>query len=228
MPQPGAWGFQHQQQPLPPPMQQPFLANQGMVHHPMLGNNIFNNQPPPFLSNQANLITNQQNFPRFPPAPPSLPPQPTTGPNLFNLNLNRPPPPPPEVVPRPLIGNNGSSNNQGNFGNQLERRAGDWNCKRCQNHNFAWRTNCGKCSLEKKYNESASNTGNNNTNQLNTHFAVNEFPRQEQNRVLPKQNDNNQELSDQEQQFDVMFGAWEEGFESWKRENHSNPDQVCS
>ena len=33
-------------------------------------------------------------------------------------------------------------------------------------------------------------------------------------------------LSDQEQQFDVMFSAWEQGFDSWKRENQNNPDQV--
>ena len=137
MPQPGAWGIQQQQQPLPPPMQQPFLANQGMVH-PMLGNNMFKNQPPPFLPNQANMIPNQQTFPRFQPAHPALPPQPTTVPNLFNLNLSRPPPPPPEAVPRPPIDNNGSFNNQGNFGNQSDRRTGDWNCKRSPNHNFSW------------------------------------------------------------------------------------------
>ena len=33
-------------------------------------------------------------------------------------------------------------------------------------------------------------------------------------------------LSDQEKQFDIMFAAWEQGFDSWKRENQNNPDQV--
>ena len=195
MPQPGAWGFQQQQPPMPPPMQQPFLGNQGIMP-PMMGNNMFQNQQPAFLQTQANLIQQQQAFPRFRPAPPPLPPQPPSGPNTFNLNINRPPPPPPVAVPRPPININGVFNNQDNTANrnQSEQRTGNWNY----------------------------NAGQNSGNQFNTasdQIAWKDPP-------PPQPNQSNQNLSDQEQQFDIMFVAWEEGFDSWKRENQNNPDQV--
>jgi len=196
MPQPGAWGFQQQQPPMPPPMQQPFLGNQGIMH-PMMGNNVFQNQPPVFLQSQANLIQQQQQaIPRFRPAPPPLPPQPLSGPNMFNLNINRPPPPPPVAAPRPPIDINGVFNNQNNTANQnqSEQRTGNWN----------------------------RNTGPNSGNQFQTasdQTAWKDHP-------PPQPNQSNQTLSDQEKQFDIMFVAWEEGFDSWKRENQNNPDQV--
>ena len=119
---------------MPPPMQQPFIGNQGMMP-PVLGNNMFQNQPPPFLPNQQNFLQHQQVFPRFRQAPPPLPPQPNTVPNVFNMNVNRPPPPPPEVVPRPPVGNNGAANTHVDAANrnQLATRTGNWNCKWRQN-----------------------------------------------------------------------------------------------
>ena len=195
MPQPGAWGFQQQQPPMPPPMQQSFLGNQGIMP-PMMGNNMFQNQQPAFLQTQANLIQQQQAFPRFRPAPPPLPPQPPSGPNTFNLNINRPPPPPPVAVPRPPININGVFNNQDNTANrnQSEQRSGNW----------------------------YYNAGQNRGNQFN--MASDQTARKDPPQSQPNQS--NQNLSDQEQQFDIMFVAWEEGFDSWKRENQNNPDQV--
>ena len=66
-----------------------------------------------------------------------------------------------------------------------------------------------------------SNTGPNTSNQFDKHRDETTWKRPQ----LPENNDN-QTLSDQEQQFDVMFAAWEEGFDSWKRDNQNNPDQV--
>ena len=116
---------------MPPPIQQPFIGNPGMMP-PVLGNNMFQNQPPPFPPNQQNLLQQHQVFPRFRQAPPPLPPQPNSVPNIFNMNINRPPPPPPEVVPRQPVDNNGAINS--NFDaenrNQFQRRTGNWNGKR--------------------------------------------------------------------------------------------------
>ena len=161
-----------------------------------MGNNMFQNQQQTFLQNQANLIQQQQAFPRFRPAPPPLPPQPQSGPNMLNININRPPPPPPVAVPRPPIDINGVFNNQNNTANrnQSEQRTGNWNC----------------------------NTGPNSGAQFNKASDQTAW----KDPPPPQPNLSNQNLSDQEQQFDIMFVAWEEGFDSWKRENQNNPDQV--
>ena len=111
-------------------MQQQFIGNAGMVN-PVLGNNIFQNQPPPFPPNQQNLFQQHQVYPRFRQAPPPLPPQPNSVPNVFNININRPPPPPPEVIPRPPVDNNVSINTHVDAANrnQFGARTGNWNYK---------------------------------------------------------------------------------------------------
>ena len=32
---------------------------------------------------------------------------------------------------------------------ELKGRAGDWNCGRCENHNYSFRDYCNKCGLSK-------------------------------------------------------------------------------
>ena len=80
--------------------------------------------------------------------------------------------------------------------------------------------NCGKCGLA-KYNDILFNIGPNGAYQFDQRNDRNSWKS-----PPTQQNNDNQMLSDQEQQFDVMFSAWEQGFDSWKRENQNNPDQV--
>ena len=190
MPQPGVWGFQ-QHQPQMQPIQ-PFQHNQGMIPPPVIGQNFFPNSAPPIIHNQANLMPNQQIFPRF--QQPPLPPPQHQNANGFSplgINLNRPPPPPPEIPVPPHGHVVGGFNSLGEFGNQnqIERRTGDWNSRMA--------------------NSFPSNIQNQNSN-----------------RVEEQHNITNQTPSNQEKDFDRMFADWEAGFDSWKRENQNNPDQV--
>ena len=73
----------------------------------------------------------------------------------------------------------------------------------------------------KKYNDSFSYIGPNASNQFDKRNDGNSWKS-----PPTQQNNDNQMKSDQEQQFDIMFAAWEQGFDSWKRENQNNPDQV--
>ena len=227
------WGFQPQQQqpPMPQPTFQPLIHGQRMIPPPVMGNNFFQNQAPPaIIPNQPNLIPNQNAFPHIP--PPGLPPMPnlnTGAPNPIGINLNRPPPPPPPQNAPPQLPMSGEGANRlgdnRNF-NGPGRREGDWNCPQCQNHNFAWRKSCGRCNRDKNldnpqfdagWNEHNSNTGNSSSNNSQGHNT---------NRLQEAYDRTNQKPSAQEETFDIMFAEWEAGFESWKRENFNNPDQV--
>ena len=108
----------------------------------------------------------------------------------------------------------------------ISTKPGDWNCPQCQNHNFAWRKSCGRCNQDKNldnpqfdagWNEHNSNTGNSSSNNSQGHNT---------NRLQEAYDRTNQKPSAQEETFDIMFAEWEAGFESWKRENFNNPDQV--
>ena len=49
---------------------------------------------------------------------------------------------------------NSQNNNEFKFKKPLIERPGDWICFNCHNLNFAFRTNCNRCHITKKYNQS--------------------------------------------------------------------------
>ena len=253
MPQTGMWGFQPQQQRPPLPAIQPFLHGQGMMPLPAMGQNFFQHSGTETVPNPgANFIPNPQTFRHtppplpVPPVPPPLSQQNINNVNPLSMNLAKtPPPPPPKMAAPPPA----------DFTEQMP--TGDWNCSKCHNHNFAWRTSCGRCSEAKNFREGPSKeihmggiqenvrgsswmcprcnifnvTGPSHCTQCElknpnlSDSSCSDFQlrnRSEGERYNKKVSD----LTDQERQFDTMFAAWEFDFDSWKRDNQNNPDQV--
>ena len=255
MPQAGVWGFQQHQPPIPsiqqflpgqgmipPPMGQNYFPNSA---HSLLSNpaNVIPNQAfaprfqPPSLPHQTHPAPNpfSINLNRPPPPPPEIVRHP---PGNQSGGLNR-------------LGGDEITNSFGrqagdwncsqcqnhNFawrkscgrcncdrqvGEELQNPAGNqsnqadgrsislsWQCPRCAILNVGGPTHCTQCQL---------------MNPITVGSPSNDLQNQSINR--PPVNEINQKPSDAEEQFDRMFADWEAGFESWKRENQNNPDQV--
>ena len=218
------WGFQPQQQRPPLPAIQPFLHGQGMMPLPAMGQNFFQHSGTETVPNPgANFIPNPQTFRHtppplpVPPVPPPLSQQNINNVNPLSMNLAKPPPPPPPKMAAPPPTDFTAKNfceglsKEKHMGDIQENvRGSSWMCPRCNIFNVTGPSHCTQCQLK-------------NPNLADS--SCSDFQlrnRSEGERYNKKVSD----LTDQERQFDTMFAAWEFDFESWKRDNQNNPDQV--
>jgi len=87
-------------------------------------------------------------------------------------------------------------------------RAGDWKCTKCEEINFSRRENCRRCNFQKNLSVLAK------SNTIEDKATVLQGPAT----ITGKSNT-------KLENFDKMFGNWEDSYAKWKSSNKENPDR---